>query len=95
MLEYGCESLIECLTKMHNVCFMEGRVLKGWQRTAIVPFYKGKGDKMECKNYRGISLLFVPGKVYRRVLIERVCKITEGLIREEQCGFRMGRGCVD
>ena len=39
--------------------------------------------------------MFIPGKVYGRVLIEKVRKITEGLIGEEQCGFRMGRGCVD
>ena len=35
------------------------------------------------------------GKVYGRILIEKVCSLTEGLIREEQCGFRSGRGWVD
>ena len=47
MLKYGGESFIEWLTRVCNVCFMEGRVPKGWQRTAIVPFFKGKGDEME------------------------------------------------
>ena len=28
-------------------------------------------------------------------MIERVHELTEGLIGEEQHGFRMGRGCVD
>ena len=28
-------------------------------------------------------------------MIEKVHSLTEGLIREEQCGFRSGRGCVD
>ena len=53
----------------------------------MVPFYKGKGDNMECKNYRGISLLSIPGKVYGRVLIKSSLVMTEGLIAEEQCGF--------
>ena len=66
-----------------------------WKRAIVVPFYKGKGDRMECKNYRGISLLSIPGKVYGRVLIERVRLETEHMIGEEQCGFRSGRGCVD
>ena len=66
---------------------MEGRVPKDWQRAVIVPFYKGKGDKMECKNYRGISHLSIPGKVYGRVLIERVHELNEGMIGEEQYGF--------
>ena len=64
-------------------------------RAIIVPIYKGKGDRNECKNYRGISLLSIPGKVYGRILIEKVRSLTERLIGEEQCGFRSGRGCVD
>uniref|UniRef100_UPI003EB93A31 RNA-directed DNA polymerase n=1 Tax=Klebsiella pneumoniae TaxID=573 RepID=UPI003EB93A31 len=55
----------------------------------------GKGDKYECTSYRGISLLSVVGKVYGRVLIRRVREGTEGVIGDEQCGFRRGRGCTD
>ena len=51
-------------------------------RAIIVPIYKGKGDRSECKNYRGISLLSIPGKVYGRILIEKVSSLTEGLIEE-------------
>ena len=40
------------------------------KRVAIVPLYKGKGDKYECGSYRGISLLSVVGKLYGRVLIK-------------------------
>ena len=61
----------------------------------IVPLYKGKGDVYECGNYRGISLLSVVGKVYGRVLINRIRDKTEGVISEVQSGFRRGRGCTD
>ena len=37
----------------------------------------GKGDPLECKNHRGISQLWVPGKVYSRILIERVIENSE------------------
>ena len=37
MLKYGGESLVEWLTRVCNVCFMEVRVLKEWQKTVIVP----------------------------------------------------------
>ena len=73
----------------------EERVPNDWVRAIIVPLYKGKGDRNECKNYRGISLLSIPGKVYGRIVIERVRVLTEGMIGDEQCGFRSGRGCVD
>ena len=36
----------------------------------------------------------IPGKVYGRILMEKVHSLTEGLI-EEQCGFGSGRGYVD
>ncbi len=57
--------------------------------------FKGKGSRSECSSYRGISLLRVPGKVYGRILIERLMEVTEGKVNEEQGGFRKGRGCVD
>ncbi len=41
-----------------------------------------------------ISLLSVPGKVYRKIITERVQRLTEEKIGEEQGGFRKGRGCV-
>ncbi len=42
-----------------------------------------------------ISLLSIPGKVYGKVIIERVQRLTEEKVNEEQVGSRKGRGCVD
>ena len=66
-----------------------------WVCACIVPLYKGKGDACECGNFRGISLLSVIGKVYGRVLINRIRDRTESVIEEAQGGFRRGRGCTD
>ena len=66
-----------------------------WHCACIVPLHKGKDDKCECSNSRGISLLSVVGKLYGRVLIKSVWDGTECEIGEEQCGFRQGRGCMD
>ena len=95
MLKYGGECLLEWLTRVCKVCVSEEKVPNDWIRAIIVPLYKGKGDRSDCKNYRGISLLSIPGKVYGRIVIERIRSLTEGMIGEEQCGFRSGRGCVD
>ena len=35
------------------------------------------------------------GKIYVGILVDRVLKVTEGLINDEEGGFRAGRGCVD
>ncbi len=57
-----------------------------------MPLHKSKDSKNECDNYRGISLLSVPGKVYGRVLTERLMEVTEGKVSEEEGGFRKGKG---
>ncbi|KAI3371031.1 hypothetical protein L3Q82_023521, partial [Scortum barcoo] len=46
-------------------------------------------------NYRGITLLSLPRKVYARVLERRIRPIVDPRIQEEQCGFRPGRGTLD
>ena len=51
-----------------------------------VHLYMCKGEKTECKNYRGISLLNVVGKIYAEILVDRVCRVTGSLIDEEQEG---------
>ena len=53
-----------------------------------MPLYKRKGDKYECSNSRGISLLRVVGKLYGSALIERIRAGTQSAIGKEQCGFR-------
>ena len=59
----------------------------------IVPIHK-KGSKMDCTNYRGISLMSIIGKVFARVLYERVKVLTVDKMMDEQGGFRAGRGCI-
>ncbi len=69
-----------------------------YQKTGERPslcLYKGKGKREECNNYRGISLLSVPDKIYGRILNERMMKITAKSVGDEQGGFQNGRGCVD
>ena len=94
-LKSGGYVCAEWMVRLFNVCMSSGRVPKEWKIGCIVPLYKGKGDPLECKNNRGISLLSVPGKLYGRILIERVVENSEGQVGEEQSGFRKGRSCAD
>ena len=77
------------------MAFESDVVPKDWRSPVIVPLYKGKGEKSEYKNYRGISLLSVVRKIHVEILVERVQRVTEGLIDDEQEDFRSGRGCVN
>ncbi len=57
--------------------------------------YKGKGNREECNNYRGISLHSVTGKIYERILNERMMKMTDKSVGDEQRSFGKDRGCAD
>ena len=54
-----------------------------------------KGDPTNIDNYRGISLLNLPGKVFAIVLKHKIQNWADGLLLEGQCGFRKGRSCND
>ena len=62
---------------MFNKCMESGFVPDDWKAACIIPVYKGKGDKRGCANYRGISILSIPGKIYERVWINRVIETTK------------------
>ncbi|KAK3544536.1 hypothetical protein QTP86_015589 [Hemibagrus guttatus] len=82
------------LTHLCSIAWQSGTVPLDWVTGVVVPLFK-KGDRRVCSNYRGITLLSLPGKVYSRVLERRVGLLAEPRIQEEQCGFRPGRGTLD
>ncbi len=93
-LKSGGAMVVEWLVRSLNVCFLSSMVPIDWTTACVVPLYKGKGDKYECTSFKDISLLSAVGKVYGKVLTNRVREGTEGMIRDEQGDFRRGRGRV-
>ena len=61
----------------------------------IITLYKNKGERSDCNNYRGISLLSIVGKVYARVILGRLQMLADRIYPESQCGFRAKRSTVD
>ena len=71
-------------------------VLPGeWKESIIVPIHK-KGDKTDCNNYRGISLLPTTYKILSNILLLRLIPyaILE-ITGDHQCGFRRNRSTTD
>jgi len=65
-----------------------------WKESIIVPKYK-KGDKTDCSNYRGISLLPTMYKILSNILLSRLTPYAEETIGDHQCGFRCSRSTTD
>ena len=53
----------------------------------IIFVYK-KGDRKEFTNYRGISVLNLPGKVHIKCLERKCREIVESKLKNGQFGFR-------
>ena len=82
------------LLRVINAAWKQKRVPEEWVRGEIVPLFK-KGDRKECRNYRGVTLMSHAAKIYERVLDTRVRAKVEPGLREEQYGFRAGRSTIE
>ena len=58
-----------------------------WLEGIIYPIFK-KGNRHECRNYRGINLMNSAYKIHAKFLTKRINIINEALLKEEQSGFR-------
>jgi len=54
-----------------------------------------KGDKMDPKNYKGISLLNTSYKISSNLLLNRLKPFIKEIIGEFQAGFMIGKSTID
>lgn len=95
-LKNGTQMLITYIHTLFNKIFEIGYFPEIWVEGHIIPIYK-KGDKTEVSNYRGITLLSVVGKLFTRILNNRLNKWAEeySIYVEAQAGFRKSMGTTD
>ena len=67
---------------------------EGWKESFTVHIYK-KGDKTDCSNYRGISLLLNTYKMLSNIMLSRLTPYAEEITGDYQCGFRHKRATTD
>ena len=91
--KHGGDQLLEKLTSLFTLCWKEG-VVPGDLRDAVtVSLYKNKGEKLDCSNYRGVTLLSIADKILARVLLNRLIPaVAEEVLPESKCGFHANRG---
>ncbi len=94
VIKAGGDAMIASLTQLFNKAWASEELPDDWGRGLIVPIHK-KGARDLCDNYRPITLLSVVGKMFGKVMNNRLQKVVDPLILDEQGGFRKGRGSLD
>ena len=88
--------MVTRLTKLFSAFWKKGQVPQDLKDASIIHLYKRKGNRSQCDNHRGISLLSMAGKILARVVLNRLTSgVTHNVYPESQCGFRSGRGTAD
>nr|VZI39845.1 unnamed protein product [Spirometra erinaceieuropaei] len=94
--KHGGPLLMDHLTALFQEMWRQGEVPQDFKDANIVHLYKRKGNRQVCDNHRGISLLNIAGKIFARILLNRLNNhLEQGLLPESQCGFRRHRGTTD
>ncbi|VDP87979.1 unnamed protein product [Schistosoma mattheei] len=75
---------------LFNKIWGEEQVPTDWKEGLLIKITM-KGDLSNCDNYRGITLLSIPGKVINRVLLNRMKDSVDAQLRDQQAGFSKDR----
>ena len=67
-----------------------------WKKSNIIPAHK-KNDKQLLNNYRPISLLPIFGKIFEKIIFNRIYDflLKEELLNPNQSGFRPSDSCIN
>jgi sorting nexin-29 len=90
----GGETLWRRIHHLIKLIWAEHKIPEEWSIGIIQPIYK-KGDKLECSNYRAITLLNVTYKVLSGILYNKLTEYVEEILGNYQCGFRATHSTID
>ncbi|CAB1107046.1 unnamed protein product [Ectocarpus sp. CCAP 1310/34] len=95
-MKCGGKGMIQLMVLLYRWVWKNECTPSRWREGVVVNLFK-KGDKTDPGNYRGITLLNTVGKVFCKLLNDRIVGVLEKehSISEGQAGFRKKRGCVD
>nr|VZI27867.1 unnamed protein product [Spirometra erinaceieuropaei] len=83
--KHGGPQLMDHLTALFQEMWRQGEVPQDFKDATIVHLYKRKGNRQVCDNHRGISLLNIAGKIFARILLNRLNNhLEQGLLPESQ-----------
>ena len=88
-LKAGSSVLSKKLSIIMNHSLAIGKVPKLWKVKKVIPLFK-EGDTEDCNNYRPISILPVPMKIFEKIVNLQISEFIEknNILNKHQSGFR-------
>jgi hypothetical protein len=94
LVKKGGPELLQRIFELLMQIWEQERMPEEWGIGIICPIFK-KGDRKECSNYRGITLLNSTYKIFTCLIYNRLAKYSELTLGEYQAGFRPSRSTID
>ena len=94
LIKAGGSTICSEIHKLINSVWNKEDLLEQWKESVILLIYN-MGDKTDCSNYRGISLLSTTYKILPNILLSRVIPYAEEIIGDHQCGYRRNRSTAN
>jgi hypothetical protein len=82
------------IQKLITSIWKKEKVPEEWKESIIVPIHK-KGDKTDCNNYSGVSLLPNTYKILSNILFSWLIPYAKEISGNHQCGFRRSISTID
>jgi hypothetical protein len=82
------------IRKLINSVWNKQELSDQWKEPLILPVHKN-GDKTDCNNYRGVSLLSTSYKILSNILLSWLGPYIDEIIGDHQCAFRRNRSTTD
>ncbi|GBP20510.1 Retrovirus-related Pol polyprotein from type-1 retrotransposable element R1 [Eumeta japonica] len=89
------EASLELFLDVYNTCLKEGTFPREWKQQRLVLLPKGKKPPEEPSSYRPLCMLDTAGKIFERLIHQRIEAIVDLLLTDNQYGFRKGRSTLD
>ena len=77
----GVSTICLEIHKLITSIWKKEKLPEEWKESIIIPIHK-KGDKTNCNNYRGISLLPTTYKILSNILLSRLIPYAKEIIRD-------------